>query len=224
MANGYRFSDLVDLIYEKGGESAKSSISAYFFKNAFTGSAFEKLIDIKSPNHITSKDLIAVSMLGVKVPATAARWILGEGQHELSSMLSSIDPHLDISDSDCDLSNSSPAWLLFSKLAERNGLGRTITSKILSAKRPGLIPIYDQHVAAYLGFSKEDYWNPWREFMQSDEGVNCGNRVSDLAVELGIHGISQLRLLDVVIWMKQHGHKQIDPELVRQGKMKAVNY
>lgn len=224
MIDRYRFKDLVSLIYEKEGKSAESSIDAYFFKNAFTGSAFEKLIDNKSPNYITSKDLIAVSMLGVNVPATAARWILVEGKQELSSLLSAIDPHLDISDSDCDLSNGSPAWLLFSKLAERYGLGRTITSKILAAKRPGLIPIYDQHVAAYLGFSREDYWNPWREFMQSDEGHKCANRVSDLAINLGIHGISQLRLLDVVIWMKQHGHKQIEPELVKQGKMKAVSY
>ena len=224
MANGYRFSDLVDLIYEKGGESAKSSIDAYFFKNAFTGSAFEKLIDVESPNEITSKDLVAVSMLGVDIPATAARWILGEGKHELSSQLSKIDPHLTLTDSDSDLSIGSPAWTLFSKLDARSGLGRTITSKILAAKRPDLIPIYDQHVAKFLGFSKEDYWDPWREFMQSHEGIKCGNRVSELAVNLGIHNISHLRLLDVVIWMKQHGHKQIDPELVRQDKMKAVNY
>jgi hypothetical protein len=60
--------------------------------------------------------------------------------------------------------------------------------------------------------------------MQSPEGHWCGNQVSQLAAKLGIHNISHLRLLDVVIWMKQHGHKQIDPELVRQGKMKAVNY
>ena len=224
MEDRYRFKDLVGLICEKDGKCAESSIDAYFFKNAFTGSAFEKMIDIESPNHITSKDLIAVSMLGVNVPATAAHWILGEGQLEISSLLSSIDSHLDISDSDCDLSNGSPAWLLFSKLAERNGLGRTITSKILAAKRPSLIPIYDQHVAAYLGFSKEDYWNPWRKFMQSPDGIGCRNRVSELATNLGINNISHLRLLDVVIWMKQHGHKWIDPELVRQGKMKAVNY
>ena len=163
-------------------------------------------------------------MLGVDVPATAARWILGEGKDEFSSLLSIIDPQLPISDSRCDLSNESPAWMLFSKLDELGGLGRTISSKILAAKRPSLIPIYDQHVAAYLGFSKEDYWNPWREFMQSDEGRKCANRVSDFAIRLGIHGISQLRLLDVVIWMKQHGHKQIKPESVNQGKMKAVSY
>ena len=163
-------------------------------------------------------------MLGVNVPATAARWILGEGKHELSSLMTYIDPHLTISDSNSDLSKGSPTWLLFSKLNELVGLGRTITSKILAAKRPGLIPIYDQHVAAYLGFSNEDYWNPWREFMQSPEGIGCGNRVSELATNLGVNNISHLRLLDVVIWMKQYGHKQIDPELVRQGKMKAVIY
>jgi hypothetical protein len=224
MANTYRFDDLVDLVKENDGEIARSSIDAYFYKNAFTGSAFEELIDRENPNQITAKDLTAVTMLGVTVPATAARWILGEGNDELSQHLSKIDQHLTISDSDCDLSNGSPAWLLFSKLAERNGLGRTITSKILAAKRPGLIPIYDQHVAAYLGFSKEDYWNPWRKFMQSPDGIGCGNRVSELATNLGINNISHLRLLDVVIWMKQHGHKWIDPELVRQGKMKAVNY
>ena len=224
MANTFRFDDLVGLVKENRGEIAKSSIDAYFYKNAFTGSAFEELIDRENPNEITPQDLIAVTMLGVNVPATAARWILGEGQQELSPLLSAIDPHLDISDSDCDLSNGSPAWLLFSKLAERNGLGRTITSKILAAKRPELIPIYDQHVAAYLGFSKEDYWNPWREFMQSDEGRKCANRVSELAIKLGIHGISQLRLLDVVIWMKQHGHKQIKPKFVKQGEMKDVSY
>ena len=224
MATEYNFDDLHNLIKENEGKSAESSIDAYFFKNAFTGSAFEKLIDPEYPNYITSKDLIAVSLLGVNVPATAARWILGDGKHELSSLLSQIDPRLTISDVDSDLSNGSPAWTLFSKLDELTGLGRTISSKILAAKRPKLIPIFDQHVAAFLGFSKQDYWNPWREFMQSPEGIWCGNRVSELANDLDILNISHLRLLDVVIWMKQHGHKQIDPELVRQGKMKAVNY
>jgi hypothetical protein len=60
--------------------------------------------------------------------------------------------------------------------------------------------------------------------MQSPEGIGCGNRVSELATNLGIHDISHLRLLDVVIWMKQYGHTQIDPELVKQGKMKDVSY
>ena len=224
MANTYHFVDLVDLVKENDGEIARSSIDAYFYKNAFTGSAFEKLIDRENPNEITAKDLIAVTMLGVKVPATAARWILREGKDELSQHLSKIDQHLTISDSDSDLSNGSPAWVLFSILDRRDGLGRTITSKILAAKRPGLIPIYDQHVAAYLGFSKEDYWNPWREFMQNPESLWCRNRVSKLAIELGVHDISHLRLLDVVIWMKQYGHTQIDPELVKQDMMKDVSY
>jgi len=223
MANEYNFGVLCNLIAENEGKSAKSSIDAYFFKNAFTGSAFERLIDLENPNEITAKDLTAVSMLGVNVPATAARWILGEGKHDFSSLLSKV-PQIAISNMNCDLSNGSPAWTLFSELDELTGLGRTISSKILAAKRPGLIPIFDQHVAAFLGFSKQDYWSPWREFMQSPEGVWCGNQVSEFATNFGVLNVSHLRLLDVVIWMKQHGHKQISSDLVSQGKMKAVNY
>lgn len=59
--------EIVEFFEENGGESAKSSLAAYFYENAFTGSSYEKFFDMReNPNEFTAQDLVAVSMLSVK--------------------------------------------------------------------------------------------------------------------------------------------------------------
>jgi len=211
---------------DEPNDAARSSLAAYFHPGAFTGSSFERFAR-PGLNHFTSDDVVAVSMLSVNVPAPVSRWILGAGVAELAMILDRIDPSLRIEDAEADLSKGSPTYQLWERLRRpenRWGMGETKTSKLLATKRPNLFPVFDRHVAEALSISKFEYWKPWQEFMRSPEGHRCSQLVLDLAGELGIEGVSVLRLFDVIVWMRQHGHRYITSNAVGEGYMVEVTY
>jgi hypothetical protein len=217
------FPSLVLHLEEANGSYAKSSLEAYFFRHAFTGSSFESFYD-KQSIEFTEKDIVAVSMLSVNIPPSATRWILGEGRTQLSDLLKKIDPNIAIEDQNANLTRDNTAWNLWKAIHSRRGIGETMASKLLAAKRPALFPIYDQHVAKALQLSQDRYWQPWQDFMRGEDGKKAKRIVNDIAQELGKQDLSTLRLLDIVIWMRQHGHKFITEKLVKEGSMVPVNY
>ena len=217
------FESLVTHLEEADGSFAKSSLEAYFFGNAYTGASFETFCGI-DPDNFTAEDIVAVSMLSVNIPPSASRWILRTGQKDLSNLLSKIGRDLSIDHPDSDLTKGSHAWNLWKMLISRWGVGETKASKLLAAKRPFLFPIYDQHVAKALQLSPEKYWQPWQEFMRSPNGEKASKIIGQMAQSLDKPHLSTLRLLDIVIWMQQHGHKFIKKDLVDRGTMICVKY
>ena len=217
------FETLLTHLEEADGSYAKSSLEAYFFKHAFTGSSFETFCD-KDPHRFTANDIVAVSMLSVNIPATATRWLLGAGQRPLNLLLQDIDIKLSIDSPQADLTKGSTAWNLWKEVHSLWGVGETKASKLLAAKRPLLFPIYDQHVAKALQLSPERYWQPWQNFMQHKNGISATKAVKQMAEDLNRPHLSPLRLLDIVVWMQQHGHTYISKKLVSDGKMIPVNY
>ena len=142
-------------------------------------------------------------------------------------ILDRIDPSLRIEDAEADLLKGSPTYQMWERIRRPQkpwGMGETKTSKLLATKRPNLFPVFDRHVAKALGLSKFEYWKPWQEFMRSPEGHRCSRVVLDLAGELGIEGVSVLRLFDVIVWMRQHGHRYITSSAVDEGYMVEVTY
>lgn len=217
------FDTLVSHLEEADGTFARSSLAAYFFKDAYTGSRFEFFCG-KDPHSFTAEDIVAVSMLSVNIPPSASRWILGEGQVRLTSLLQELNEDLSIESPLADLGKGSTSWELWKEVRSLWGIGETTASKLLAAKRPHLFPIYDQHVSHALQLSPERYWQPWQEFMRSQDGKKASAIVRQMAQRLALPKTSTLRLLDVVIWMQCHGHKFITQKLVNQGKMISVDY
>ena len=217
------FKTLVTHLEEADGSYAKSSLEAYFFKFAFTGSSFETFIG-NDPDNFTAEDIVAVSMLSVKIPPSASRWILKTGREDLSELLSKIEPDLSIDHPDAGLTDGRDACNLREMLVSCWGVGPTTASKLLAAKRPSLFPIYDKHVAKALRLSPDNYWQRWQKFMQTEDGNKATKMVARLAKGLDKSHLSPLRLLDIVIWMQQHGHTFITKKLVSEKKMIPVNY
>jgi hypothetical protein len=92
-------------------------------------------------------------------------------------------------------------------------MGRTKTSKLLARKRSGLIPIYDSVVAKALGIERSDNdWRLWQNFM-SENGIG-GFRYA--ANQAGALHLSDLRVLDIVIWMKEQGWKYVSSGAQKQ--------
>jgi hypothetical protein len=171
----------------------------------YTGAWFERLAALNDdPNTIAPADFAAVSMLSVKVPPRAAIRLLGPDSASISELLSQIDDSIDIVDVQPEvLCADSPAGELWSVLRSgRDGLGPTTTSKLLAAKRPRLVPIWDTFVERATGLDTVDYWAKFRSVLNADDRRiwkwlgNIRSQVSNVP-----KSVTELRILDVLLWM-----------------------
>ncbi|WP_457966002.1 DUF6308 family protein [Arthrobacter sp. D1-29] len=188
----------------------------------FTGAHFDTF-GSNEPNAMTADDLLAVACLSKHVPARAALGILGDHSIKIATLLAYIPPNLSIEDIPFDehdhyFGDGTPLLRLWRLLRRdertRWGIGATTASKLMARKRPGLIPIYDSVVAGVTGFNNSDgTWRAWHHAIATDGDLI--RRLESLRSTTGLHGISLLRILDVVLWM--HGSQgTLGPETVDQ--------
>lgn len=186
----------------------------------FTGAHFDTF-GINEPNALTADDLIAVACLSKHVPAQAALGLLGDYSSKITTLLGYIPPDLSIEDIPFDehdqyFGDATPPLRLWRLLrrdeSTRWGIGATTASKLMARKRPGLIPIYDSVVAGLTGFNNSDgTWRAWHHAFATDRDLV--RRLESLRSTTGLHGLSLLRILDVVLWM--HGSQgTVGPESV----------
>jgi hypothetical protein len=194
---------LHELFADSEIESTNASVQRYFTEG-FTGSRFEVLAD-RDPYRITGNDIVAVSTLGVAVPAHVAIWLLGEGRRTVAELLREIPVDVDIWDSGDALEPGGAAWQLWDVLLgcgwpgprTGNGMGGTITSKLMAAKRPRMIPVRDSVVRQILP-STGQVWADLRNAL-GDEALR--SRIEHATGRAPAH-VSLLRRLDVALWMR----------------------
>ena len=141
---------------------------------------------------------------------------------EIASLLGRIDPALSLADAPDPRDESEGPWVpasqLWKVLRSVPQVGRTRASKLMVRKRPHLIPTFDRHVAEGLRLTKHD--NDWLIIQQVVRAH--AQRLAELQFELQanhpgegrLRGLSQLRVLDIVIWMRSHGASQSDRDLL----------
>jgi hypothetical protein len=94
-------------------------------------------------------------------------------------------------------------------------IGHVTRSKLLAHKRPLLVPIRDQHVLRGLvGRDHGPFTVPLRDALASDPAIVEALR--RLRNQAGVPEISPLRVLDVVVWMAEHGDAQVRNEPVSE--------
>ena len=197
-------------IVAKDTKTAVAHLEGYYAEDddglpSFTGSRFESVAGLNAdPNTIGPADVVAVSMLSVTVPAEAALRLMGRAAAEISRRLAEIPVDVDIIDADpAVLSGDSPAGQLWDLLrGGRDGLGPTTTSKLLAAKRPRLLPIWDSFVQEATGLDTVGYWEKFR-YVLTDDDRGVWNWLGDLRAEVPAlpATVSQLRMLDLLLWM-----------------------
>lgn len=196
-----RGSDLMSrLIDPTSGEYqwAVDAVGEYF--TSYTGRMFERLRRVNgadpTPNEVTPLDLVAVTMLGVQIPAAASIRILGSLGNDITDILSDVpDTHLHRAPD--ELGRGQPAWRLWDLLMTVPGLGPTKVSKLLSRKRTHLIPIHDQRVTWRLQLPQEE-WEYFTRWWLQDRNLEGIARLTDDVG--GLTDISLLRVLDVAVW------------------------
>lgn len=212
---------LPEILTEVNEEKAASLLAAYYRtltngRLAYTGSYFNSWAGGGDTNDnadtITANDLIAVSFLSVKIPGEAAIGILDTHNEKISGLLGRIPADRDLADVSPDefaemYGKNSAAVKLWRLLrgsdTGRWGVGPTKASKIMARKRPRLIPIYDSVVAPLMGLKDSDnQWKAWHAAFLEDPGLS--ERLRRMKAMSGIEeSISNLRVMDIVLWM--HG-------------------
>jgi Family of unknown function (DUF6308) len=158
-------------------------------------------------NVLTAEDVVAASMLGVTIGGRAALRLLGSDARHISTLLQSIPWNIDLVDAgSTDIGPESPAWELWSLVAECFPEGDTSASKVLARKRPRLVPVEDPGVLAALGH-EGDYWAALRHFLFRD-GHAASKWLQLVRSTAGVgEDISEIRVFDVLTWMTKESQQ-----------------
>lgn len=175
---------------------------------AFSGRRFES-VGTGCPqeddrNRFTPADLLAVQCLSVTVPIEVALDLLeGDLGRQVSGLLSKVPADVGLGTGDArslveDGREADQAWHL---LEAQDDVGWVTAGKLLARKRPRLIPVWDHVVRCALG-RPDGAWL-WLDDLLRAEGAAVLLRLEDLHRQAELPpGISLLRVLDVVIWMR----------------------
>lgn len=167
-------------------------------RSPFAGTSFDSLGG-NPPNAFTVDDLLAVTMLDVRVRPPAVRALLTTHGDEFGGLLAAIGPDVDMWLADD--ATLAAAEKLGDRLDELPGIGPAIASKMLARKRPRLVPIADSVVRRALHPPDGGFWITLRGCLESDD---LRDRIERLRPPFAT-GVSLLRLLDAAIWMRGSG-------------------
>lgn len=196
-------------------QAPEASDDVITYLQSYSGRFFEPLAAMSAANRFGAADMVAVSCLSVQVPAETAGWlILGDGAEESARLLTQMRTDRSQTLVDHDLESNHAAAELWRLLTSRRDVGPTVASKLLAAKRPHLVPIFDSYVADFLLPAEHrqrwQWWGPWRALLTGDQAEALSNALRALRAEVAaaahqapIAELSDLRLIDIVIWMRE---------------------
>lgn len=185
----------------------------------YAGSTFTSL-GAQSPNELTTADLVAASLLDVRVPPTTVRAVLDDAtvrqtvaglleQLPVEARLQDVDPQM--------LAVMDQLYVTLRDLVpttrERYETHWATAAKICSAKRPNLFPVRDEVVCRYLKLWPSRYQVDWQVFFhiisQDDVRAQITRLVKRAAESTDVDVRSTdhtLRHLDVILYMHAPHH------------------
>ncbi len=156
------------------GEQAVDLVDLYFNSAEYTGGQFERFAGggdrPEIADRFTADDIVAVSLLSVRIPGRAALQVLASQARDLNALLSDIPVELDLWEApEQVVAPGSPADRLWRQLDGFPGVSWVTAGKLLARKRPRLIPVYDRVVKTALGRKDGDeWWRPLRTILQEN--------------------------------------------------------
>jgi hypothetical protein len=214
------------LRFEATSDYLEQHLSDYFAedlsgKRLYQGQHFEWFIERSDPTIFTPHDALAVSALSYTLPANAVRELLDQSVSDRLGKPSPNDlltkcwqvigvsgvPDIRTCPAEWIESPASPFVELYERLLEVHGVGDVAASKLMAAKFPALMPIWDDKVAGLMYQPDEmRWWVPMRQLLTRSAGAVPA--VLD-ALDLGRDDITvgTLRRLDVVLWMEASARK-----------------
>jgi hypothetical protein len=198
-----------------GAHAAQHRLARFYDTDGdYAGASFAQLSPIDT-NDITSTDLLATTLLSVRIKPGAVRRILGRGETRDTLLRKLRDLP------DCDLANArAPALTAMEALygAVKQALSAdtvkkpnawVTASKLCARKRPDLFPVRDTEVCDYLGLTPwRNYqvdWQIFRSLIGDPDIFEAIDVMRKATVEASAGrrlqaDRSRLRLLDAAIW------------------------
>lgn len=178
-----------------------------------------------APNEITDSDLVALSMLGIRVTGYETLIMLG-WREQIRVLLADIPPEARI-EQDASarlLARGGPAWTLWELLRDIKDrtkearFGAVAAGKLLARKRPDLIPIEDSRIAAVFSRrppDRDEHWWDDVRFAACDNrpaanGITLWRYLARLRDQADQGHLPVLRVLDIIGWM----HARRDPVVI----------
>lgn len=210
---------LASLLSPTRVDQAAEVVRRYFASRSeggFTGAYFERLGGggdrPETADVFTAEDLVAVSMLSVRVEGGAAIELLLRRSDRLTELLRAIPAHVRLGELTVDdLGDTWAPRALYRELRTIESIGPTTASKLLARKRPHLVPVYDTVVDRELSLIKGDLWKPLHAWLIADRGAN-ERHLTQVRDRAGVPDISVLRIFDVLAWMTGSGNVEVDHE------------
>lgn len=193
----------------------------------FLGRYFEPLAAQASLTRFDGFDLAALWSLSVTINKPGRQQLLNDRADELSDLLARcanvirLRPgQLPLSADDIDelTGEDSPFVGLWKTLVGIDDVGETKASKLMAAKFPHLIPVWDSQVEALLGGKLNGkIWRPLHELLAERHGEGkrtVAQLLNEPAIDLldaeaerralstSLEPVSILRRLDAVLWMQ----------------------
>jgi hypothetical protein len=130
---------------------------------------------IGTADQITDSDLVALSMLGIRITGYEALIIMQDRRNDIEALLADIPPdaHIEEDASAALLAPCGPAWTLWELLREIKDrtkearFGAVAAGKLLARKRPSLIPIEDSRIAGVFSRTSPDRDKQWWDDVRS---------------------------------------------------------
>jgi Family of unknown function (DUF6308) len=159
-------------------------------------------------NQFTAEDLLAVTMLSVRIEGYHALEILRYQAGKLNGLLSQIPHDLALQDprATAHIAKSGPAWRLWDTICDieprpqSNRIGPVAAGKLLARKRPRLLPVYDSRIKKVLNRPRTDnqWWHDLHDQLINDPGLIQELEAVRNRADAG--HMSLLRVFDVMCW------------------------
>lgn len=160
-------------------------------------------------DQFTAEDLLAVTMLSVRIEGYHALEILHYRARELNDLLAQIPRGIALQDPAAGalIAEGGPAWTLWDAICdieprpESNRIGPVAAGKLLARKRPDLLPVYDSRIKKVLNRPRVDnrWWHDLRGELVNNQGLVQG--LASVRDKAGAGHMSLLRVFDVMCWM-----------------------
>jgi hypothetical protein len=157
----------------------------------------------------TAEDLLAVTMLSVRIEGYHALEVLCYQASELNGLLAQIPTGVALQDPGAGrlIAEGSPAWNLWDRVCdieprpEGHRIGPVAAGKLLARKRPQLSPVYDSRIKKVLNRPRVDnrWWRDLRD--QLVNGQALIRELESVRDSAGAGHMSLLRVFDVMCWM-----------------------
>jgi Family of unknown function (DUF6308) len=182
--------------------SATQDLIATFFErdSRFEGNLLEKIGE-NHPTKIGIDDLLAITMLDVSVRPRGIRRLIFDTSvsAEITCLLEVIPPDVDIWTGGDHLASRGKAWELSALLQRKgDGIAAVTAGKLLSRKRPRLIPILDRVVGKIIAVKTHEQWDFFVSYLSDPERRSRLDAMNPANLD---PGVSTLRILDVSLWM-----------------------